>query len=317
MNKGDYIVFEDTKKFALLQITGVNDDEVYGILEKNRAYDPVNHTVSKSDIVVNLGQRPPSGNVYGCLIEPYFRSETIDWGDLHWHIRPSKEERQSVKAELAKCLKILTRHKLMSFLPISIEVRLPKGRHAGSYKCVYDEDKTDVMVIRPKEGLDLRHVVLHESGHAVWNRILKSAKGKSKWIQAYHKHVQLAEIDSKIVIRLLKDLTESQERISDFRGQQEEDDAIVLDTIIDYIADYHSLTLKDLNTLTEAGESLAPYWPKHKLEISDLVPEVTEYSVKNVEEYFCECFALHLAGKKLPKAVTLLLDKTLTSLRGK
>jgi hypothetical protein len=42
----------------------------------------------------------------------------------------------------------------------------------------------------------------------------------------------------------------------------------------------------------------------------DLAPLVTEYATKHVKELVAESIAYHLSGKKLPKEVESLVDKT-------
>lgn len=313
---GIYVVAEIEKRNQLVQITGIKGDDLGGVLDKNRHIEPVNVSFNQNDVVAVLGAKPKAGSAYGCIIEPYFRStEHEGWGELHWFCRPSKEYRKRMTDALNKTLKILKKHKLDGFLPVVTEVRNPKGKLAGMYKYSGKDpvEKPDVVITRFADDTDFVNVLLHESGHGVMARLFRSVKGKAAWIKAYHSYVALTTTSEKKLKTLLVDLTKGEERPSDFRGQLEEEDRLVFDAIIAYISDYHSLTLKHLDTLVEAGEDLKDYWPTH-IELTDYNYTVTEYAGKSPDELFCECFALHLTGKKLPKSLAALMDKTLRSL---
>jgi hypothetical protein len=53
-------------------------------------------------------------------------------------------------------------------------------------------------------------------------------------------------------------------------------------------------------------------WPEKDVDKNELNPIVSEYACKNPEELFAEAFSFSLVGKKLPKSVGKLLDKTLS-----
>jgi hypothetical protein len=314
MQKGDYVIVKvGAQRPFLLEVAGMNKKEVWGTSESDRAYDPQSVTVLLTDVMVNLGSKPPAGVAYSVLVEPYTRTEVHDFfGDVHWFFKASKDDRAKVMATLTKAQKLMTKHGLKQFFPVETEVRVPKGKMVG--KWIYQikgDERRNKMVLRCSPLTDTLLTVLHECGHGVYHNLLTSPKGRAQWIKVYHDYVELQTIDVKEVSKLFKAVNKASS-YSDFRSSAEERELLVFDLVLAYINDVHNLRTTDVSTLMDAGESLEPYWPTSPLDMSDFKYDITEYAGKNQEEMFCECFAFHLAGKKLPKHITKLMEKTLT-----
>ena len=317
--KGDYAIGREGKRSFVFQITGTNEEEVWGVLEKDRCYEATNITIPRSQLVANLGAAPAIGRAYGCEVEPFFRSTVHEfWGNVHYFYKPTKEERSKFNKLLDKAEARLKKFGITKFFPLDVEMRQARGKTAGTFMYKHKgEDTRNVIQFFPKAEVPNDHTLFHEVGHGVLIHMFTSPKGRAKWIRAYHSAVHIAETETQKLKKLLKAVESKdhgEENLRDFQGQLEESEAETLDLVLDYISDMHSLNRKELDILLEDGDSIASMWPTKPLESSDMRSIVTEYAMRSWEEFFCESFALHLTGKKLPKSITSLMETTLTRL---
>lgn len=314
--QNDYVIGNDGKKNWLLQVSSVNDNMVYGHLDLNRAYSPSPGEFMLSNIVANLGQRPPPGNAYGCLIEPFVKSSIhTDWGDIHWHVWMAKSERLALKKGLDNIASKLKSQKLFGFVSsgnLAIEVRPPKGQFAGMYhyKTVKGEAK-DRMILKPKHDVDMGYLVAHESGHGVWFRLM-SSRMHARWIRLYHSYMKTTAYSPHDLRKLRDSYIEDSMSVKDFRSQLPEEACIVFDSCISTLCSDTRISQRSLDILASNGmlDTIKEDWPL-SMSDSDFDIALTEYGTKNPEEFFAEAFALHITGKQLPKRVNSVMQKTL------
>jgi hypothetical protein len=314
-----YVVGNDGKKNWLMQVSSVNDGMVYGHLDVNRAYAPKQGEFTLKQIVAVLGEKPQSGNAYGCTIEPFVRTLVHpDWGNVHLHTWIPKTESAAIKKALDSVATKLSKRKLFRFVEegaLEIEVRPPKGKYTGMYHYkIKNGENLDRMILRPKVGIPMDYVVAHESGHGVWYRLM-SPNQQARWIRLYHSYTKMKEFEPHHLRKLRDDYIADSVHISEFRGQLEEAQVLLFDNLISTLRANTRLSANHLNTLAETGmlETIKESWPTH-IEDSDFEIAVTEYGTTAPEEFFAESFAYWLLGNKLPKRVQAAMDKTMKAI---
>lgn len=323
--KDQYVVYrsgEKTCSWGL--VTHTDGKNVSGIDEKGLPYvEGSDHMfeVPVKDVVAVLGKKPRFGNAYGCKIEPFLKTvEHGHWGSLHFFIRMADADKEKLKTSLNTVAKKLQRNGLSGFMPIDIEIRNPMGRWAGSYKFFPKEGERDTMKLHPKTWDQPDYLLYHEAGHGVWFRLM-SKKAKAAWIELYHAYVKVAECNPRTVRTLKTDFCKQDtERVQDFRGQLDENDALVFDACIDHITSTHSLSVDHLNTLILSGRGaiVGSLWPTIQVLHTDYEYPISDYASTRPEEFFAEAFAYHFTGtQKLPDRIAKLLEKTLQRVAGR
>jgi hypothetical protein len=316
IKKGDYVIGTDNKKNFLMLVNHIADGTISGVLDTDRAYAPKNAEFEAKNIVCVLGDKPAAGSSYGCLIEPY-RTTLVHptWGNVHVHMGLKSEQKVSIKAALDKTAKRLKDAGLLPFLnlgAVELELRPPKGKYNGMYHFKQKVDKAqDRLILRPQEGYGLDYVILHEAGHGVWFRLL-SPQIHARWIKLYNNYTKLKEFEPHHFRKLRDSYIEASVSIGEFKGQLEEDQAILFDNLIGTLCSSTRLTRQNLNTLadTQGLDAIKKDWPTY-VNDTDFEIAVTEYGTKNVEELFAESFAFYMTGQKLPKRINTVLEKTL------
>jgi hypothetical protein len=333
MEQNDYVIFRDDKgRHHLVQVTSKdNRDEVTGILERDRAYDPKSVSFERSAVVASLGPDPVFGTAYGCKVEPYQNTRHHRfWGDVHFFRKLEPIERKAIKIALDEVAETLTKLKLTDFAPLDVEIKPASGRYAGSYKYTGKDDVRDLMKLHPKSFVDPMsdesmvrpkawtiYLLMHEAAHGIWYRMVPNSI-KARWIKAYHSTVVLKSTSADVVQKLGRQFTKAQQHFTDFRSELPEEHCELFDACLTWIKNYHSLSQHNLNVLVEAQdfELLGTLWPTEELLDTDHEIPLGEYASKNVEETFAEAFALYYAAKiKIPKQFETLLLKTVQKIR--
>ena len=311
----DYIVGDDSKKKWLMQVTSVNDGIVYGNLEANRAYNPQQGEFRIDQVIAILGPKPALGSTYGVAVEPFIRTLVhSEWGDVHFFVDLKPEMKTQLKGALDEVAKKLKAKRLFSFVKhgnMAMEIRQPKGKWDGMYAFKHEKtEPADRMMLRPKGVNQMNYVLAHESGHGVWYRLM-TKKMHSRWIKLYKSYTKAQEFSAADIRRLRDDYIKDSVHVKDYRGQLEEDHAILFDNLIGQLTSNSRLTVKHLDVLSETGdlEVIKDAWPMHA-EDSDFDVAITEYGTTSVEELFAEAFAFWLLGNKIPQIILALMEKT-------
>lgn len=313
----DYVVVGSPKK-AFLQVTHVDADEQLFEARVPRKESTV-ETYKYSDLIAALGPNPPKGTVFGCNTERFYRSSESDFGTVDWYYKPDKETRKIVTNSLSKIWGKLVGLDAHHFAPISVEVRLPRGKYAGSYRYTSSEEKLDILTLHPNEEMlttQMDYVVAHECGHGVWYNMLSDSI-HAQWIDLYEKAVKVEKVSDKDLKFVVSRMTPDDSNgglVSAVRGQLDEGHVAIFDELVYHASQYHNLSLDELDVLSKEGYDVTKFFPGHA-HISDIEATITEYGGTNVREFFAEAFAYHVVGMKLPKSVMPMVKNTLAYIK--
>lgn len=309
----DYILVQQEGKKHLLCVDKSSGKTGRGIRQDKFPYEENQVKFEAEEVVANYGKYPKP-----FIHEAFYKDFTHPaFGSVNFFMKVDKATKEEIETALTKCAKKLKQHNLDGFLPVNVEIRPSKGKMLGHYKTFKQEGELDVMALRPSTEHPLEETIYHESGHGIWKRLIHHRKAKAAWIREYSHHLEVQHLTSKDLKSLLNELLSASQTISDFKQGLSENDQMILREILSYIKKFHRLTVIDLNLLLESGDqdTVTDVWPCDTIALSKIkANNISNYSLKSVEEYFSECLAFYLNGGKLPKHTAKLMAKTIESL---
>jgi hypothetical protein len=322
--KGDYFVAarEQGKDYLAKALSNQHGNTVEAVLEDKCHIQGLRHTmtVDVKDVVVVLGPTPHPGKVYGADVTNLFRArkDHDDFGPIHFFYKPEKEIVKDLWISMSKVSKRLDKHGLGFLLQdIMWEVQRFNGeKYAGCYISSRNEKVPVRIQFRPESvpATEYAYVLLHELGHHLHLEFIKSKKLNAYWLKLFNTSIKVVSVRKDLSKQLLERLLDQDAVPSDFKRDLDEEEALAFKWIIRTISTVSALSIKDLDTLFEAGfkDEVAKVWPVRNIPRKELAPVISEYSTKNVKELFAEVFAFHMTGKKLPDAVVRLLEKSIS-----
>jgi hypothetical protein len=168
--------------------------------------------------------------------------------------------------------------------------------------------------IRPEimPSSDFPYVIYHELGHHLHKEFATGTKLQAEWIQLFNTSISVSSIRKDQSTELLDNLLGQEDVPSAFKANLSEEDTVIYKLILKNIQQQHSLSVKELDLLFEADyrDDIRSVWPTRGISKKDLAPIVSDYAATRYEELIAESIAYRLTGKKLPKDVTALVDKT-------
>lgn len=327
MQKNDYCVGqvrnEKGRRTFLLKVSSVTKGIVSGVLEKD-SHVPGRKTlieVPSKDILVNLGNDPAHGKVYGVDVSNRFSGKNIHehFGPVYWMYTPEREVGRQLMLAFDKAWKVL-KHNRLDFIidqdSCIWEILPYEGeKYAGMYKRMKNASKSPHRLqIRPEcmPASDYVYVVIHELAHHMDCEYMKGTKIRAAWIRLFNTSIKLQTIRKDQSVDLMEALLEGEIRPTDFKSSLSEEDTLVYKLILQTIQKNTGLSPKELDVLFEADckDDIRTVWPARSISKKELAPVISEYSTKNYRETIAEAVSFHLTGKKLPANVVKLLEKT-------
>ena len=309
---GDYLIVSRlSSRPALVKLTEERDKKLVGYLDvPSTKDDQKTVSFSRSDILATLGKFPKPGTIYGVKVEPLLRViKSSAYGEIRIYQKADQDRIDQVVSLLKETRKIIKEHK--HTVPYNVEIRNPTGKMAGYYKYMPKEE-FDIMCIKPDTVFsDFQYIVLHEHGHAVWNRRMNELL-KSKWIKLYHYYVSLLNADDAVLRQILEDIHQTG-NIAAYMKEAEDDVKATVKAVLRHINQVHSLGKHHLDLQLRLSQPLDEYWPT-AVDFSFKTVAVTDYGRKSPEELFAESYAFNMLGRTLPKKVANLMDSTLSKL---
>jgi hypothetical protein len=334
MNKNDYAIFvnkptnEKPGKPHLFKVTGQHNGIVTGTLTKNSHIQTLRSTVEVpiKDVIINLGTEPYPGKVHGCDVTNLHRGKKThdDFGDIHFFYKPDPEVGTKLMAAFSKAYKVL-KHARLDFLvqpDTCVWEVLPfhGEKYAGMYMRSKNTEKAPHRFqIRPEimPATEWPYVVYHELGHHLHKEFATGSKLQAAWIQLFNTTIKVSNIRKEQSTEMLEALLAQEDQPSDFKSNLSEEDVLIYKLILKTIQQQHSISVKELDLLFEADfrDDIRALWPTRGISKKDLAPVISEYATKNFNETLAEAVAYRLTGKKLPKSVEALVDRTFSYAR--
>lgn len=332
MDKGDFCIGQARNdkgvlKTFLFKASAITKGIVVGSLEHDRHIMGKNNSIEipAKDVIVNLGKEPKQGKVYGVDVSNIHRGrhQHEHFGTIHWFYVPEKEIGKALNVAFDKSYKILKHNRLDFMVQDSCiwEVLPTNGQKlAGMYKRSRDiAKKPHRLQIHPEvmPTTEFVYIILHELSHHLDWEFATSTKLKAAWLRLFNTTIKLTTIKKDKSIEILNQLLDGEDRPSDFKTVLSDEDTLIYKWILRTIQKDASLSVRELDILFEADykDDIRAVWPQRTIPQKELVPVISEYATKNYRECFAEAVSFYLIGKKLPKNVTTLLDKTFSYCR--
>lgn len=320
--KGDYIIAKEQKRDYLARALEDSTGDVEAVLEK-MCHIPGHRltlTVAKKDLVLNLGQTPQHGKVYGLDVTNLYYTKKMHnhFGMVYFFYKPRKEVVKDLWAAMDKTYVILKKRGLEFLLEDIIWEVMPyhKEKYAGMFIRSKNPKIPDRIQIWPEimpANLYI-YVLLHEIGHNMHLNFATGKKLNALWLRLFNTSIRVASVKKEVSASLLESLMSQEDPPSAFKSSLGEEEALAYKWIIRTIQSVNALSIKDLDTLFEADMrgDIRSVWPLRTIPRKELAPIISEYATKNVKETIAESFAFVLTGKKLPEPIVKLLERTIS-----
>lgn len=289
-------------------------------------------------IIANLGKMPAVTSIGGCLTHSYIGSKKIEGlGKIYFFYKPSsKDDLQQVIAGFNLAYKRLKTNNLLDFLPylnfaIHNSLTFPSpDKMQGCYKKL--EDSIGNICIFPErieDANEMSHVILHEISHHLMNYIKKQQELLTDWTEAFYNISNVVDVSAEKIDQIVEKFLISGQNISEFIKTLDDSDNDPVTDLTDkqlfkkYLAAAakpFKLSYKDLVLFSKEDkfDLLENILVKNKAKISIRLIKATaasQYSTKNINEFFAETVAFYLDGKKLLKDTDQLVSRTLSYIK--
>tara|TARA_B100000700_G_scaffold88627_1_gene99992 strand:- start:110721 stop:111704 length:984 start_codon:yes stop_codon:yes gene_type:complete len=316
VEKDDYIIVKHRNNKPTLCFV-LNAKTKRAVIEKTLLSDEPEHiTYEDEKLLCNLGPNPQHGKIYGVDVTPYKDTiETKRFGPILLFRDLDKKELKALRKAMKSVFDMFEKEASTAFLPLyQIHLLPKKGKYAGVYIAktkgseVYDQIK-----LHPESFADPiynEYLIAHEFAHGLWYRCVP-LELRVKWMKLYQKRLKLSSIDEKHLGELCHDVVRYEGGIRDYMKEVADDDEkLVIKEVLTYFKKYHSMAAQDVDLmLAHDSGKLADMWPTRAL-LSESRPDISQYSMTKVEEFFAEAVAYHFSGRQLPKDVAKGLKAT-------
>ena len=271
-----------------------NGGKLLGVVPDHEKWNSEPVDIRARDILVNLGEDPTVGTVYGCLVEPIVdRSVVSHYGTVYNYLY-NMPEVSKARALKAFGLAIAGVRKLgpPCDWEMITEMRSPKGNKAGMYR--YKPNDTDILTLYPIEGQSTRvliKVISHELAHGVWYRYM-TAEDRARWINLYERFVEVQEVSVQQIKQMITDMRQIG-GVKAFVKDAEPEEAAAVDIYLSWLKKVHNCSFRELQDLLDVGSIKIPI-PNTHLHRSAVDCPITLYSKTNAAEIFAEALSAYV-----------------------
>lgn len=267
-------------------------------------------TYDPKSVIANFGQDPRPGKAFGITIEPFrSRITSKNFGEIDIYRKMEEPEFTALKKAMKSLYPKLEAHRCHITLPVRFVIRPAQGKYAGYFKMITrrkDNVILDHICLMPKIMTDvpyLEYVIAHETMHSLWFRAVPDDL-KAKWLKLYRKRLSLVNIKKVTLESLGREIASYEGTVTDYMKEMADDETnSIIKEVLTWISKYHRLSKREIRLLQDYdNEALMDLWPTHA-ELAKGNNDPTEYAMKNVAEFFAECGALKVTGKKLSKDI--------------
>lgn len=327
MKKNDYIIYKSTAaeagdsekpKYHIGKAKRPTEEGLMVLLEKDCHIEKQTAEVMKKDIVVNLGQDPSPGEVYGIDVTNLHRkSLSVDSAgvDVHLFHKFDEKNESAIIKSLSKARRNLGKHGLDfvmdGSLPLFYEILNKHNKYAGMFRRGKKFSRVQLLYNKDHEDFN-EYVFLHELSHAIDSYLLNSAEIQAHWVRLYIRTIKPTSIELSEVRKMFGSLKKCTS-ISDWKKGFEEEDRGKPGLVLRAIKQAHGVRPREVDALLRGDdlESVKALWPSEDVRSSDLAPLVSEYACTNVRETIAESLSMYMLGKKLPKSVVQLAEDSI------
>ena len=342
----DYLIVRDKidkSKLYFVQVAPGDTTAAFHISYKH--IDDHTYPISDIDVdlVANFGQSFRVGKVFDIkLCRPYGSKET-QMGKLWFFYKPqSNDEIQFVIDALNDLAKELIDLKLYKYYEdIVWEAHTKRTSFMPTaegfyrkYKLKTKEETKKVhvigLIVENLTPENIKHVLWHECFHAMFKFFKSRQEEYSAWINYFASYHRRLKIYQDRQAKLLSDYIAFQDSMKVFietleadpSGDKEyiNDDRELFKLILKNIRQTYGISPSEIEVLKNVGrlDLIEDMWPEDPINISEVRSNgVSIYSLKNIEECFCEVMAYYIdKTAKLPKDAEQLAKNTFKALLG-
>lgn len=344
----DYLIVRNKldKSLSFVQVAPVDTTAAFHISYKHIDDHTYPITDADVDLIANFGQSFRVGKVYNIPCCRPFGSKETQLGKLWFFYKPNtNEEIQFVIDALNELAKELIDLRIFKYFEnIVWEAHTKKTSFMPNAEGFYRRYKLRTLEEKAKKvhviGLivesltpeTIKHVLWHECFHALFKFFKSRQEEYSAWINyfaSYHKRLKIYKDRQK---DLLKKYLESADAMKMFVNSLDQntsedadkdyinDDQELFKLILKNIKQTYGISASEIEILKNVGriDLIEDMWPEDPINISAVRSNgVSIYSLKNIEECFCEVMAYYVdKSAKLPKDAEVLAKNTLKSLIG-
>lgn len=312
----DYAILTHNRKpkLALILNTKSHQAVLVSTLDSD---EPEHIKYSEDDLVANLGPKPAVGKVHGVHVEPVRKQAEKPYGLLVFYKKLDKKESKALKSALSWMYEYLSGLNIQNAMPISrIEVRNKRSKMPGMYTLKRGKtgDATDRVELYCPDYNDaeyLKYVAGHLTGQAVWYKLVPEEL-KSNWIELYNDRISVDKFSEKQLTTLLNDVMSYEGGIQAYAREIAEDDIrALIKEVYAYFKRTFKLDRKDIEMLMDNSSSFGDKWPTAASLGRTTGVDLGTLAMTKPSIMFCEAFAFHAQGKKLPKDCRKLMERTL------
>jgi hypothetical protein len=328
VERNDYVIVRDTdgtkKKGRLVLVKKNNKGSCKGILVDKQMGETA--TVKyvefgEIDVLSVLGPNPEYGTVYGVKVETYHGGGTTKLGNLHYWRDLVQGERNRIEKVIKLAAKRVRADKLTFGKDVEVTVRHKHGNMAGFYKHFGKKDKEDELCLcvsdfskRAIPFADLQYLFFHEYAHSLWFTRM-SPEMQGEWIKAYSRNITLSQIKTDSIEEYRTELIE-QGRVTNLMKNLDDDAKLEFRECLRWVKRNHNLKPTHINALLADNDDLTAVWPKNKIALQRKEVFISEYALKNPDEFFAEAFGYgYSKTKALPKVIIKLMERTFKELK--
>lgn len=333
---GEYVVGlapGSDKKTLLIKVEGITKGVAHGPIQKDaHVKDKMSiGEIPVGNLLINLGKDPRAGKVYGHDVGNLYRGKRVhpDFGTLYYMYAPEKSLRDDFDKALTRAYKTLKQADLDFIVQTNTTIweiqPFTGGKYAGMYKRSSNVEKNPHRIqlkpeAKPEEATEENakaawpYYIYHELGHHFHSEFMTGKKLNAQWVKLYNASIRVTDVPSEECEAMLNDLLSQEDVPSAFKANLDEEKTAFYQNILKFIKREHGVSVKELDILFEADykDEIRGVWPVNGLTKKDLEPLVSEYGLVNYRELLADSFAFYLMGKKLPKQVQALMEKSIS-----
>lgn len=271
--------------------------------------------------LANLGKQPPKGSVFGVSINfPLKQDKIKPFKEVFFYRDMTPKEYKHLISSVEDFHQWLLSKKIRIDWPF-LEIHEGKGRYAGEYQVkVKDDEVYQIVRLHPKlkedELPDYDPIIAHEIGHAIWYQLL-SNRAKAKWVELFTQYCKPIPVTKEDLVQFRDGVLalRTPTPIDDFLEDLEDDEADKFDQILAYFEEVYHLKTEHLEYLIQGRGDLEKLWPQSVTRIFEAETPISDYAMKNPEEFWCEALAYYYTHNELlPGEVRNLMERTLKNL---